>query len=336
MTSKVLIIDDTPEYIDMIDDILDDLDIFAAKDGLRGLELASKVMPHLILLDINMPDMNGYDVCRKLKNDNSLKKIPIIFLSANEGCDFEEIGFNLGAVDYVSKPFNSPVLKARVNTHINLYKLQTDLEKEVQKATSEINDLNNEMTYLAASIAEMKSKETGNHLKRVSNLSFMLARSLNIQISEAQKIKMASILHDIGKVAIPDYILNKIGKFEPQEWEIMKTHAQIGYEMLKESHFALMQLGAKIAHEHHEKYDGTGYPQGLAKDEISLAGRIVAVIDVFDSLLDKRVYKEAWSSKDVREYFIKMRGTHFDPKICDVLLENFDAYVSLRESDFDA
>lgn len=330
--SRVLIIDDTPEYIEMLDDILSEYEVFAAKDGKKGIVLAEKVKPHIILLDINMPEINGYEVCKRLKMNKDLKNIPVIFLTANEGTNFEEIGFQVGAVDYISKPFNTSVLKARVNTHINLFKLQSDLKSEVAERLKEIKKLNHEMTYLAASIAEMKSKETGRHLKRVSEISYKLSEFLGMDIHEAEQLKIASVLHDIGKVAIPDSILNKPDKLDEEEWEIMKTHSQVGYEMLKDSEFVVMKLASSIAQEHHERWDGSGYPNGLKEEDISLVGRIVAVSDVFDSLLDKRIYKEPWEANRVRAYFEEMSGVQFDPNITKILLDNFDTFLSIRKS----
>ena len=330
--SRVLIIDDTPEYIEMLSDILSDYEIFAAKDGKKGIQLAQKILPSVILLDINMPELNGYEVCRRLKLNKELQNIPVIFLTANEGTNFEEIGFEVGAVDFISKPFNTAILRARVSTHINLYKLQSNLKKEVANRLKEIKNLNKEMMYLAASIAEMKSKETGLHLKRVSSLSYLIAKKLDFSENEAQELKMASILHDIGKVAIPDHVLNKPEKLSQVEWEMMQKHAVFGYDMLKESDFELMHLAATISLEHHERWDGTGYPKGIKKEEISLVGRIVAVSDVFDSLLDKRVYKEAWSPEAVKSYFQDMSGKQFDPKITQILLEDFDTFLEARNS----
>jgi putative two-component system response regulator len=330
--SRVLIIDDTPEYIEMLSDILSDYEIFAAKDGKKGIQLAQKILPSVILLDINMPELNGYEVCRRLKLNKELQNIPVIFLTANEGTNFEEIGFEVGAVDFISKPFNTAILRARVSTHINLYKLQSNLKKEVANRLKEIKNLNKEMMYLAASIAEMKSKETGLHLKRVSSLSYLIATKLGFSENEAQELKMASILHDIGKVAIPDHVLNKPEKLSQVEWEMMQKHAIFGYDMLKESDFELMHLAATISLEHHERWDGTGYPKGIKKEEISLVGRIVAVSDVFDSLLDKRVYKEAWSPEAVKSYFQDMSGKQFDPKITQILLEDFETFLETRNS----
>jgi putative two-component system response regulator len=330
--SRVLIIDDTPEYIEMLSDILSDYEIFAAKDGKKGIQLAQKILPSVILLDINMPELNGYEVCRRLKLNKELQNIPVIFLTANEGTNFEEIGFEVGAVDFISKPFNTAILRARVSTHINLYKLQSNLKKEVANRLKEIKNLNKEMMYLAASIAEMKSKETGLHLKRVSSLSYLIATKLGFSENEAQELKMASILHDIGKVAIPDHVLNKPEKLSQVEWEMMQKHAIFGYDMLKESDFELMHLAATISLEHHERWDGTGYPKGIKKEEISLVGRIVDVSDVFDSLLDKRVYKEAWSPEAVKSYFQDMSGKQFDPKITQILLEDFETFLETRNS----
>jgi putative two-component system response regulator len=316
----------------MLGDILSDYEIFAAKDGKKGIQLAQKILPSVILLDINMPELNGYEVCRRLKLNKELQNIPVIFLTANEGTNFEEIGFEVGAVDFISKPFNTAILRARVSTHVNLYKLQSNLKKEVANRLKEIKNLNKEMMYLAASIAEMKSKETGLHLKRVSSLSYLIATKLGFSENEAQELKMASILHDIGKVAIPDHVLNKPEKLSQVEWEMMQKHAIFGYDMLKESDFELMHLAATISLEHHERWDGTGYPKGIKKEEISLVGRIVDVSDVFDSLLDKRVYKEAWSPEAVKSYFQDMSGKQFDPKITQILLEDFETFLETRNS----
>ncbi len=325
--AKILIIDDTPEYIEMLSSILSEYEIYAAKEGKKGLALAEMVMPDLILLDINMPLMTGYEVCRRLKAMDKVHAIPVIFLTANEGSNYEEIGFNLGAVDFISKPFHAGLLKSRVKTHVSLYQLQCNLQSQVESQTEEIRKLNFEMTYLAASIAELKSKETGEHLRRVAEFCYLFCKFLGKDETECEKIKMAAVLHDIGKVGISDEILNKPSALDAQEWKIMKTHSLLGYEMLVDSEFELMQLAAVIALEHHERWDGEGYPYGKEGETISLIGRICAVADVFDSLLDKRAYKEPWEEKAVRDYFIMMRGSQFDPQITDILLENFDMFI---------
>ena len=325
--AKILIIEDTPEYITMLSSLLPEYEVFAAKDGKKGLHLAETVMPDLILLDINMPLMTGYEVCRRLKSMDNVRQIPVIFLTANDGSDFEEIGFKLGAVDYICKPFNATVLKARVKTHVDLYKLQSHLQHQVEKDTEEIRKLNHEITYISASIAELKSKETGQHLRRVSEFCYLLCKFLGKDEAECEKVKIASVLHDIGKVGIPDDILNKPEKLNAQEWIIMKTHSKLGYDMLIDSEFKTMQLAATIALEHHERWDGEGYPNGTSGEGISLAGRICAVADVFDSLLDKRAYKDPWKEIEVKEYFENMKGTQFDPDIASILLDNFDMFI---------
>ncbi len=325
--AKILVIDDTPEYITMLTSLLCEYEVFAAKEGKKGLQLAEMVSPDLILLDINMPSMTGYEVCRRLKLIKKVRDIPVIFLTANEGSYFEEIGFKMGAVDYISKPFNATVLKARVKTHVDLYRLQFNLQAQVEEGIEEIRKLNHEITFISASIAEMKSKETGNHLRRVSEFCYLLAKFLGNDEAECEKIKMAAVLHDIGKVGIPDEILNKPEKLAHEEWSIMQTHSQLGYNMLFDSDFEMMRLAAKMALEHHERWDGKGYPLGKKTDEISIVGRICAIADVFDSLLDRRVYKEAWEEERVRDYFTSMSGTQFDPNITAVLLENFDMFI---------
>lgn len=325
--AKILVIDDTPEYLEMLSTLLAEHEIYAAKEGKKGLSLAELIVPDLILLDINMPLMTGYEVCRRLKLMDKVRHVPVIFLTANDGSDYEEIGFNLGAVDFISKPFHAAILRARVKTHLSLYALQSHLQEEVESKTEEIRKLNYEMTYLAASIAELKSKETGQHLRRVSEFCYLFCKFLGKEEAECEKIKMAAILHDIGKVGISDQILNKPSKLDADEWEVMKSHALLGYEMLIDSEFELMRLAATIALEHHERWDGEGYPYGKSGENISLIGRICAVSDVFDSLLDKRVYKDPWEEKAVREYFEMMSGKQFDPLVCEVLLENFDMFL---------
>lgn len=325
--AKILVIDDTPEYIEMLSSILSEYEVYAAKEGKKGILLAETVQPDLILLDINMPLMTGYEVCRRLKQIEKVRHIPVIFLTANDGSDYEEIGFNLGAVDFISKPFHAALLKARVRTHVSLFQLQSNLQAQVDSQTEEIRKLNHEMTYLSASIAELKSKETGQHLRRVAEFCYLFCKFLGKDEAECEKIKMASVLHDIGKVGISDDILNKPAKLNDEEWKVMKQHSIMGYEMLIDSEFELMRLAAMIALEHHERWDGEGYPYGKKGDEISLVGRICAVSDVFDSLLDKRVYKEPWEEKVVRDYFVMMKGSQFDPVITDILLENFDMFI---------
>jgi putative two-component system response regulator len=330
--AKILVIEDSPEYIEMLISILNDYEMYAAKEGKKGLQLAESVEPDLILLDINMPLMTGYEVCRRLKQMPKTRSIPVIFLTANEGSDFEETAFNLGAVDYVSKPFHASVLKARVKTHIDLYRLQSNLQKQVNEQTREIQKLNHEITFISASIAELKSKETGQHLRRVAEFCYLFCKFLGKDEAECETIKMAAVLHDIGKVGISDEILNKPGKLDAKEWDIMKSHSMLGYRMMIDSEFEMMRLAALIALEHHERWDGEGYPYGKKEEDISLVGRICAVADVFDSLLDKRVYKDPWEEKDVKAYFETTSGTQFDPMITGILLENFDMFIHTWKS----
>jgi putative nucleotidyltransferase with HDIG domain len=195
-----------------------------------------------------------------------------------------------------------------------------------------LRNITSEVTHIAASIAELKSRETAKHLRRVSLISFMLAKRLGVDKETCALIKIAAMLHDIGKVGIPDSILNKPGPLTKEEWEIMKTHASIGREMLMQSGIKSMKIASVIAHEHHERWDGTGYPNGKAGASIALVGRICAIADVFDSLLDKRVYKEPWTKEETKKYFETMSGKQFDPNITLILLGNFDTFIEARKA----
>lgn len=194
-----------------------------------------------------------------------------------------------------------------------------------------IRDSQRELSYIIGEAVELRSKETGSHVRRVAHISALLAKHLGLSSSDTEIIKLASPLHDVGKVAIPDKILNKPGRHSDDERQIMQSHAKAGFDMLRNSDNPILQLGAQIAHEHHECWDGSGYPRGLAQEHISVAGRIVAVADVFDALGSKRCYKDPWSEARIRQYFIEQRGKQFDPTLVDLLLDRFDAFVAIRQ-----
>jgi len=202
--------------------------------------------------------------------------------------------------------------------------------KEIQKVNKELEDTQREIIFTLGSIGEMRSKETGNHVKRVAFYSEILAREYGLDAAEVQLLKEASPMHDIGKIAIPDAILNKPARFTPDEFEIMKKHTIYGYEMLKYSNRPILKTAAIVAYEHHEKYDGTGYPRGLKGNDIHIYGRITAVADVFDALGSDRVYKEAWEDEKIFELFKEERGKHFDPKLIDIFFEHVDEFLEVR------
>lgn len=321
---KILVVDDTPKNIQLLMQSLKEegYTLGYETNGLSAIESLKNTMYDLILLDVMMPGIDGFETARRIKSNTKNKDIPIIFLTAKiEQSDMIE-GFKSGGVDYVTKPFDKDVLLMRVKTHIELKKLK---DKEIEATQKEI-------IFTMGAIGETRSKETGNHVKRVAEYSRLLASLYGLDDDECELIKMASPMHDIGKVGIPDNILNKPANFEPEEWVIMKTHAELGYEMLKYSQRPILKTAAIIANEHHEKIDGSGYPNGLKGSEIHIYGRITAVADVFDALGSSRMYKKAWELDKILELFKRDSGTHFDAKLIELFLDNLDKFLKIRDT----
>lgn len=338
--TDILIVDDTLPNLQLLTSVLKEegYKVRPASSGALALQAISKKIPDLILLDIKMPDMNGYEVCEELKRNDNTKDIPIIFISALSDINDKIKAFNIGGVDYINKPFQFEEVKARVATHLKLQAYQRDMARQVSEAVEEIHVLNQEiidtqreLIFTMGEICETRSQETGFHVKRVAEYCYLLATLYGCSEEDASMIKQASPMHDIGKVAIPDAILHKAGKLTIDEWEIIKTHTSLGHAMLSVSHRALLKVAATIAFEHHEKWDGTGYPNGLKEEEISVEGRITALADVFDALGSKRCYKEAWDLPDILNFFKKNRGTSFEPKLIDLFFQNLDKFLAIRD-----
>ena len=336
----ILIVDDTKLNIEILLDLLGDkYAVIPALNGQKALNILSKMDIDLILLDIMMPDMDGYEVCKKIKENPLTKHIPIIFITAKFDDDSIEKAFDIGGIDFISKPFNPREVLSRISAHIALHqqerKLQSDksrLQKDNDELNQEIQETQKEIILKVGAIAEAKSKETGNHVKRVAKYSEIIAIAYGMHSEELYNFCEASPMHDIGKIAIPDNILNKPAKLTKDEFEVMKSHAQMGYEMLKGSKRELLRSASIIAHEHHEKYDGSGYPRGLKGEEIHIYGRITAIADVFDALATHRVYKEAWDDERIFKLFKEERGKHFDPQLVDIFFENIDKIFAVRDS----
>lgn len=329
----ILVVDDTPKNIQVVSNILqkEGYALGFATDGVKALEAVNKKKYDLILLDVMMPIMDGYETCVRLKENIETATTPVIFLTAKVDEDSIAKGFDVGGVDYVTKPFNNSELLARVKTHLELKDYKDNLEEKVTCLTKEIEDTQKEVVFTMGAIGETRSKETGNHVKRVAEYSKILALYSGLSKKEAELLKQASPMHDIGKVGIPDNILNKPGKFELDEWKIMQTHAQLGYEMLKHSTRPILQAAATVAIEHHEKYDGSGYPNGLVGENIHIYGRITAVADVFDALGSSRCYKKAWDDEKIFNLFREERGKHFDPKLVDIFFDNLHEFLAVRD-----
>ncbi|MFZ4285227.1 response regulator [Variovorax sp. HJSM1_2] len=340
----VLVVDDTPDNLSLMSSLLKDrYRVKVANHGERGLRIAaSDPPPDLILLDIMMPGIDGYEVCRRLKSDPLTRDIPVIFLTAKSEVDDETQGLALGAADYITKPVSPPILLARVETHLAL-KASADflrdksafLEEEVAKRTLEVQAIQDVTIMAMASLAETRDNETGNHIRRTQLYVRRLAEVLRVVPRFTDYLSDRNIellfksapLHDIGKIGIPDNILLKPGKLTPEEFEIMKTHTTLGRNAIVDAEARLgmqvefLTLAKEIALSHQEKWDGSGYPEGLAGEAIPIAARLMAIADVYDALISKRVYKPPFSHPEACEIMRKGRGSHFDPEMLDAFME---------------
>lgn len=329
----ILVVDDIKANIDiLIAALRDDYRIKFALNGKNALALAAKFNPDLILLDVMMPEMNGFEVCEILKRDMVTKNIPIIFVTANNTADDEVRGLKAGAVDYITKPIIPVVVQSRVKTHLRLANQEKHLYKEVKEKTLELFNTQVEIINVLGRAAEYKDNETGKHVQRVAKYSRFLALNYGISEHDAELLELAAPMHDIGKIGIQDDILKKKGRLDNSERQIMCEHARIGSEILGEQKSEMLQYATIIAEQHHEHWNGNGYPYGLKGEEIHIFGRIVAVADVFDALTSKRPYKEAWSVERARDLIVSERGKQFDPQIVDIFFENFEEIINIKNS----
>jgi len=329
---SVLIVDDTVENLDILTEVLkDEYNIKVAINGAMALKVAEKTLPDIILLDIMMPDMDGYEVCLRLKNNPLTTKIPVIFVTAKNQ-ELDEIrGFALGAVDYITKPINSVIAKIRIRTHLALSDTKKNLEIEIKEKTKELYETRLEIIHKLSKAAEYRDDATGHHIERVSTYSYVIAKEYGLDESECETILNAAPMHDIGKIGIPDYILKKPGKLSYEEFDIIKKHPVIGSEIIGNTDNGLIRIAKIIALEHHEKWNGEGYPKGLKGEEINLYARITTVADVFDSLLSKRPYKDAWFPDKTIEWIKNQSGEHFDPKVINAFLRAIPELLKIHE-----
>jgi len=325
MQHKILVVDDESTNLKLLREILKDDYILAfAKDGVTALKMVETDIPDLILLDIMMPEMDGFEVCRKIKENGPTKGIPIIFITAlNEEVDEIE-GFQLGAADYINKPVKSAVVKARIKTQIALMEARRQLEhhneileQTVLERTKELRETQHEIVHRLGLAAEYRDPDTGDHIQRMSHYAAMIARAHGWDEEQASLLQLASPMHDIGKLGIPDRILLKPAKLDAEEWEIMRNHTVIGGLILKEGKSKILKIAQEIAVSHHEKWDGTGYPHNLSGEKISKWGRCAAIADVFDALTTRRPYKKPWSIEEAANAIYKDAGTHFDPSMVE-------------------
>ena len=348
----ILIVDDTPENLSVLGELLQPFfRVRAANSGRRALQIAvGDPTPDLILLDVMMPEMDGYQVLAELKAAERTRKIPVIFVTAMDATADEERGLDLGAVDYITKPIRPSIVLARVRTQLEL-KAARDilsdqnafLEAEVARRMHENQLIQQVSIHALARLAETRDPETGKHLRRTQEYVRTLAEGLRNHPRFSRYLNQKTIdalvqsapLHDIGKVGIPDQVLLKPGKLTAEEWEIMKTHAELGYKAIVQAEadadkpVEFLAMAKLIARSHHEKWDGSGYPAQLAGDDIPIAARLMALADVFDALTCQRVYKPAFSFEDAYRIIVDGRGAHFDPDVVDTFIRDFDTFKSI-------
>jgi putative two-component system response regulator len=355
----ILIVDDTPDNISLLSALLKDrYKIKIATNGLKALQVAASTpAPDLILLDVMMPEMDGYETCRQLKAQSATSDIPVIFLTAKSQVQDEEMGLQLGAVDYIGKPISPPIVLARVATHLHLKNARQfladqnqHLEHLVDERTEALDRMQDATILAMASLAETRDNETGNHIRRTQNYVAALARQLQahphfsalLTEKNIELLYKSAPLHDIGKVGVPDRILLKPGKLDEDEFAIMKLHTVFGRDTILsvEAHLGrsngFLTFAREIAYSHQEKWDGSGYPEGLRGGAIPLSARLMAVADVYDALISRRVYKPAFSHAEAMAIMEKGRGSHFDPDILDAFFQIEDRFRAIADQFSDA
>jgi putative two-component system response regulator len=318
---KLLLVDDEPTNLHVLRQILQaDYRLVFARDGEKALQLALSEAPDLILLDVMMPGLSGLDVCRRLKATPSCSAIPVIFVTALADASNEAEGLGVGAVDYVTKPVNAAVVRARIQTHLSLV------------AMDELRKSRLELVEVLGRAAEYKDNETGLHVARMARYSVLIAEAAGWSKAACDDLLHAASMHDVGKIAVPDSILKKPGPLNDAEWQIMRSHALVGADIIGDHSSELLSMARRIARSHHERWDGTGYPDRLAGTDIPVEARIVAVADVFDALTSNRPYKVAWSVADAVAQIRSDAGRHFDPEIVEHFLAALPRILEVRAS----
>ncbi|MCG6551294.1 MAG: two-component system response regulator [Candidatus Magnetominusculus sp. LBB02] len=348
----VLVVDDTPDNLTLMSGLLKDTyKVKVANSGERALKIInSDSPPDLVLLDIMMPEMDGYEVLRRMRTNDSTMDIPVIFLTAKAEVEDERMGLSLGAVDYITKPVSPPIVMARVRNHLELKGMRDFLkqkneflEQEVKRRTEEITAIQDVTVLALGSLAETRDSDTGNHIRRTQYYVSALAKHLCANprfgwfLTPKNMVTLFKIapLHDIGKVGIPDNVLLKPGKLDDDEFAIMKTHAALGKKAIEDAERRLgmevefLKFAKEIACSHHERWDGAGYPEGLSGDDIPIMARLMAVADVYDALISKRAYKTPMTHDWAKDIIVKGKATQFDPDVVDAFIALEETFIEI-------
>ncbi len=333
----LLLVDDTPANLDLLREMLsDDYTLRVATSGEIALKLALREpIPSLILLDVSMPGIDGYEVCRRLKSDLHTARIPVIFVSAMDEVEDETKGFDAGGVDYITKPLSAAIVRARVRTQLELFNQEQHLTRLVFQRTKELREARRKVVARLARAVHFRHQDNGAHVIRLSAFAKQLALLIDGSEDHAAILEAASAMHDIGKIGIPDAILLKAGPLTEAEWVEIKKHPELGASIIGRHGDPMLETARTVALYHHEKWDGTGYPTGSAGEKIPLAARIVAVCDVFDAFISPQPYRPARNVEDAAAYIRGQAGKHFDPALAKRFIEALPKFVEISQRHLD-
>lgn len=317
----LLVVDDSPEIIDILGAMLRPrYQVKFATKGLDALSIAQHAPPSLILLDVKLLGIGGHEVCRRLKADPLTRDIPVIFITASSDSRLEQLGLELGAVDYLHKPLIPALVLQRVRIHLEFRRQALDMQAQVQECARQLQEAHRETLLRLSVAAECRDRAIGLHHQQVSHIAHLLALAVGVPAQQAELLRLACLLHDIGKIGIPDHILRKSSNYSQEEWEIMKRHPQMGADIIGQHDSPMLRMSRTVALTHHENWDGSGFPCGLAGESIPLEGRITAIADAFDNLVSTRPYKQAWPVQEALALIQGQAGTHFDPRLVSLFL----------------